>query len=352
MSSITALVVFCWAEFKHLVYRTQCMALKIFWTILILLSLVSLTLVIFVELATREFAQPKRRPLQDYHFDWLDAPENHGVHIKKAAFLNDQVPCLIIEPAGSPAKRGNILRQQIAERNLPLPEFGAITKQMVILHGRSGRKEDLLPVAERFCAVGYRCLLPDMPGHGDSKIDTVNYGATDFDQTMINRLVVEAIEQQLFDDSLPCALLGISMGGSLAISNASNDQQSLYSAITIICSFDNLEAVIRHQCHSRLGKPLGNAFHAIVTRNAHRKTGLQVQNSHPRKWAESITIPALIIHGDADEMIPIAHGEQLYQAFPSADKKWLTVTDASHSNILITPMPVFAEIVEFFTEHL
>jgi|GEM_PF-3411362 len=42
----------------------------------------------------------------------------------------------------------------------------SLLRRMLILHGRSGMKEDYLAVAERYRAIGFRCLIPDLPGHG------------------------------------------------------------------------------------------------------------------------------------------------------------------------------------------
>ena len=47
-----------------------------------------------------------------------------------------------------------------------------------------------------------------------------------------------------------------------------------------------------------------------------------------------IEMPLLIIHGDADRIIPHAHGEKLFEA-ANEPKKFYTVKGAGHNNILL-----------------
>jgi hypothetical protein len=62
----------------------------------------------------------------------------------------------------------------------------------------------------------------------------------------------------------------------------------------------------------------------------------------------SITIPALIIHGEWDEIIPFEQGEILYQNIGSKDKKLLPIANAGHNDILFVGMEqYFSAIAEF-----
>ena len=52
----------------------------------------------------------------------------------------------------------------------------------------------------------------------------------------------------------------------------------------------------------------------------------------------SITIPALIIHGEWDEIIPFEQGEILHQNIGSRDKRFLPIPNAGHNDILLIGM--------------
>lgn len=52
------------------------------------------------------------------------------------------------------------------------------TKTVIILHGITGGKDDMLVLAERYVALGYHVYCPDLPGHGDSAMIHVSEFAT------------------------------------------------------------------------------------------------------------------------------------------------------------------------------
>ena len=296
--------------------------------------------------ATREFMNPKRRALQDYHGDWLNEPAKQGVTIDKVTLLAGQVPCLVVNPDATvkAAKRGALLRQQMKVKGHALDAFGQVNGQVVILHGRSGRKEDMLPIAERFCAIGFRCLLPDMPGHGDNKIDTIGFGAGEGEDVLIQTLFDQAVDQNLMSKDLPSSLIGISMGGAYAVKTAQKSSQ--WKNIIIICSFDELDGVIDSQCRQRFGI-ISGVFGKMAKSKAESLSGLKIETIQPKVWAADIKIPALVIHGTDDKVIAMDRGRMLYQAFGGEKKQWIEVPGAGHSNILITPMEVFATMGEW-----
>jgi len=55
-------------------------------------------------------------------------------------------------------------------------------------------------------------------------------------------------------------------------------------------------------------------------------------------------MPTLVVHGTADDFIPLADGQRLFRAIPDPRKRWLAVEGALHGNVLGTPQAVFAEM--------
>lgn len=79
---------------------------------------------------------------------------------------------------------------------------------VLFLHGFMGRGRDWLPVVEEL-APDYYCLLPDLPGHGDTSWDKHRAswdGVAD--------AVLQVLERRRVAS---CALVGYSMGGRLAL---------------------------------------------------------------------------------------------------------------------------------------
>lgn len=276
----------------------------------------------------------------------LEAPEKYGLRVQSLACLDGKVPTLVVEPdATQPISvKGELVRKQLIERGVDLTEYGIIKGTVVILHGRNGRKEHGIGIAERFCAAGLRCLLIDLPSHGESPVENVKFGSTEWEQDLPFIVLTECAEKFHFSTE-NVALWGMSMGGSFATAAAADQQHSdTWDSITIVCSLDALTPVIEKKCEfswltkltSSLCQYHGGADFADVT---------------PAEWAAEISIPALVVHGDQDELIPSVRGQLLHDSFASTDKKWLTVKGGNHDNILITPMPLYAEMAHWILEH-
>ena len=153
--------------------------LRKFWRRILVLG-VLLILVAFSGvsyLSGSELASPTRRPLQDYHHAFLNNQTAYGIHITPFT-ASDETPCLIVTPDSTQqlGERGAIIREQLKGRGHALQPFGEVIGTLVLCHGRKGRKEDYLPIAERLCSVGFRCVIPDLPAHGEHPETIATYG--------------------------------------------------------------------------------------------------------------------------------------------------------------------------------
>src|SRR6478672_12129318 len=143
--------------------------------------------------AGSEIASPTRRGIQDFHREFLSNPATHGLVIEKFT-ASDGTPCLVCTPdsASNLGDRGVKIRQQLIARGLVLKRAGQIVGTLVLVHGRKGRKEDYLPIAERLCAAGFRCVIPDLPAHGDHPGTIATYGVRE--ATLPARVLDEAAQ--------------------------------------------------------------------------------------------------------------------------------------------------------------
>ncbi|WP_347440869.1 alpha/beta fold hydrolase [Rubritalea sp.] len=187
---------------------------------------------------------PERRLIQDHLREWLDQPNLQRIRIRSHSCLTNTTPCLLVtpDPASGPAKRGQRLRDRLTKKNHTLLQYGEIKGTIVLLHGRNGRKEDLLAVAERFCAVGFRCLLPDLPAHGESARATASFVLSAFDQSFASS-VLQEMEHAYHFKKDPSYLWGMSMGGAFT-SAAPKHSSDRWSTAVIVCSFDSLPTII------------------------------------------------------------------------------------------------------------
>lgn len=295
-----------------------------------------------------QLACPPRKALEDHHREFLADPAAHGVRIDRFS-AGDGTPCLVCTPDGSPGKRGTIIRDQLAARGLPLPSYGTVKGTLVLLHGRKGRKEDYLPVAERLCAAGFRCIIPDLPGHGEHPGETITYGVRE--AALPERVLDEAARRFDFNKQ-PCGLVGMSMGGSVAV-HAAGKGDVPWKALVVIASFDALEPAVRGQASMRIGETLAGMWMKGVAKIYESKTGIPLASIRPCESAEYVPIPTLVAHGTKDTITPMSSGRKLYECLPaSIEARWIEIPGAGHDNVLITDFPIYATIAEWMMVRL
>ncbi len=325
--------------------RTRWRKIIIITALLVVLAAVGL-----IVWAGSEIASPTRRGLQDFHREFLDNPAAHGLVIDHFT-ASDGTPCLVCTPdsSGNLGARGTKVRQQLTARGLVLKPAGQIVGTLVLVHGRKGRKEDYLPIAERMCASGFRCVIPDMPAHGDHPATIATYGIRE--AGLPARVLDEAADYFHFGPQ-PAGLLGMSMGGSVSV-HAADLPDAPWKALAVISSFDSFPKVIEGQAARYIGSTLGPVWAAGTDVVYHWKSGIHLADIQPAKHAASIRIPTLIAHGTTDHVSAIACGKCLYDSLPaSTPKRWIEIPAADHDNVLITAYPIYADLAEWMLRNV
>ena len=304
------------------------------------LSLLLVSYLALVVYIAHDLSAPSRRPVMPYHQSWLLSPADHGIQITSRT--HEGLPYLIVEAAGvAPAKRGSLLRDQVKNRDLPLTTFGTHHQHLVLYHGRKGRKEDLLPIAERYAAIGYRCLVPDMPGHGDHPSQRSYFGTSDSHlQTLIS--MIES-EERTMNFPTRAVLWGMSMGGSFACQSVAHSPDT-FSAVIIVNSFDTLSHVVDHKCASYGLGPLLSTPVKLCSRWIYR---FDLSLADSVECMTNASLPLLVAHGTEDKLIPLPLGRRLYESSTARHKQWISVEEAHHTNVLVTAHPLHADTAEF-----
>jgi uncharacterized protein len=106
-------------------------------------------------------------------------------------------------------------------------------------------------------------------------------------------------------------LMGVSIGGAVAIDLAANDGAR---GLVVSNTFASLPAAAQH-------------LWPLVPMNLILSTRM---NSLAK--IKEYRGPLLISHGDADEIVPFAQGQALYDASPSANKRLFTVPGGKHND--------------------
>lgn len=330
------------------------MRAKIKVIFIVTLSLALLLLIVTTTIAwiaAGELLHPERRALQGYQREWIAQASAHGVLVRKGKCVQGKVPCLFVspDPHSVPGKRGKLLRKQLADAGVELHPYGETQGILVLLHGRRGRKEDLLSVAERFAAAGFNCAIPDLPAHGDNLLDSAHFGTSDFERRIASGVLADA-RKYFRSPSVPAGIWGMSMGGAFAVDASSRSPQS-WKAVVIVASFDSLEGVVADKL-GILPTPLAGLLRNELASMTALRGSLDLREVRPDLWARNITAPVFVAHGDRDPLISPKRARRLFDAFESREKRWATVPGAHHGNILTTDMPLFADMSEWFIAHV
>jgi pimeloyl-ACP methyl ester carboxylesterase len=185
-------------------------------------------------------------------------------------------------------------------------------RAVVVLHGNG---ENLATMAmagifHQMRALKVRSLAVDYPGYGRSEGQPSEAGN-------IAAAVAAVEELGRRSPDLPVGVWGWSLGAAVGI-QAAKRCQPLLADVTLLSAWATLEAIARQHFPAWLVKPLLSESYDSVAA------------------ARGLDLPALVIHGMEDALIPAGHGEQLSKALPGLHR-WVPVAGAGHNDLLGFP---------------
>lgn len=315
-----------------------------YW-LLLLLGLALCLLAAVLWLGSSAMLCPPRAGLDPWYHEFMADAQGHGISMRQMAVTTAdgyKTPLLVCEPLAQPGKaeKGQALRAQLQGMGVVLQPWGQVRGTVLLLHPHKGRKENLLGAAERFCAVGFRCILPDLPGHGEHPAPYACYGLREAE--LPGQLVAE-VSRQLQVEPGPCYLFGYSMGGAVALHSAGQEPQR-WRGVATLATFAELDEAVGRSAAGKYGS-LAAPLHALVRYVVQWRAGFDPREVSTARVALRITGPRmLIIHGDNDFFVPPDHAQRIFQALPALHKQIMLVPGAAHSDVLRTAAPVYATI--------
>ncbi|MCD7708754.1 MAG: alpha/beta hydrolase [Clostridiales bacterium] len=195
---------------------------------------------------------------------------------------------------------------------------------VLALHGYTGWKEEMYPIAYQYVKRGYHALVPDMRCSGESEGDFIGMGWTD---RLDNLLWIDEILAE--DPDAEIVLHGQSMGAACALMMAGEDLPEQVRAIVSDCAYTGAYEMFAKEMKDWFGLP---SFPLLDSMNL----VLQLRGGYNLKDASAIDavartdLPILFIHGEEDEMIPVEMAYELYDA-AAGEKEILIVPGAGHA---------------------
>lgn len=209
-----------------------------------------------------------------------------------------------------------------------IPAARATRKTVVVCHGVGANASVFLGVAPFLHRAGYNVFSFDFRGHGDSGGHTVSFGWNEASDVRAACAYLQRGKQQ---NTL--AIYGFSMGGAaVSLSFAPRFQEAEYRAVRAVVldsTFAEFEPLVERQFWM-----LPATWRPVLTRMIGFWSQLEIGVTPTRIAPQQVIArvsprPLLLIHGDADQLIPLWQARRLFAA-ARAPKTLTIVPGAGH----------------------
>jgi fermentation-respiration switch protein FrsA (DUF1100 family) len=201
-----------------------------------------------------------------------------------------------------------------------IPAVGAAARRrghLLHFHGNAGNISHRLHEAAALSGAGFDVLLFDYRGYGRSTGWPHEAGLYHD-----ARAARAALATRLGGDAPPPLYLGESLGGALALALALEQPPR---GLVLQSTFTSVRAL------ARLHYPLVPAFVVPDAYPSLRRIG-------------RLRAPLLAIHGEADGIVPFAHGQALFEAAPEP-KQFHLVAGAGHNDLVAVMGRSYGEVI-------
>lgn len=195
---------------------------------------------------------------------------------------------------------------------------------ILFFHGNGEVASDYDDMSPLYLAKNLNLLVADYRGYGQSGGSPTLTDAAKDCHAILTRSM-EVIEERGMNRDL--VVMGRSLGSISALELAASHADTLKGVI-IESGFTCILSIVFH-----LGLPLGGTF-----------DNLEGIESACEAMARRVTIPALVMHGDEDTLVPVKEAKKLYDILGSPDKRLVIIEDAEHNTI------AFVDIDRYFDE--
>lgn len=207
---------------------------------------------------------------------------------------------------------------------------------IIVLHGWGGNSSLMLPLAHHIHEGGFHALFLDARNHGMSENDSFS-SMPRFAEDL--EVATDWVRER--SDTTAVGVLGHSVGAGAAIYAASKGAP--LDAVVSVSSFAHPGEMMRDQIN--IPKPVL----IVVLEAVQRLIGYRFDELAPRARVGAVDVPLLLVHGDADEVVPVSDLYEIAQAH--GDAEVVIVPGGGHSDL--EPFePYVADIVDFFRRNL
>lgn len=198
-----------------------------------------------------------------------------------------------------------------------IPAIGAVRGTVILYHGNGSNISDHYASVFWLPNQGYNVFLFDYRGYGKSEGAPSRRGIQEDGIAALNYL-----RQRADVSSYPLIVYGQSLGGAVAVSTVARQDKKDIGAFILESSFTGYRSIAREKLGSIwLTWPVQWPLSFLVS-----------DDYSPIDSIDKISpIPLLIVHGDADKIVPLHHSQELFKAAREPKTLWI-IPGGKHIN--------------------
>jgi pimeloyl-ACP methyl ester carboxylesterase len=207
---------------------------------------------------------------------------------------------------------------------------------VIVLHGWAGNSGDMLPIGPGLLESGFHALFLDARKHGQS--DDEDFMSMPRFAEDLEATIGDLLER---DDVTGIGVIGHSVGAAAAIYAAARNPA--IDAVVAVASFAHPAEMMRENF------PFPMPVTWAILRMVERMIGHRYDDIAPRSRIADVEVPVMLMHGDADSVIPFQDSIDLHDRLPGS--QLVIVPGGTHSDLEAFE-PFFPTVDEFLRKHL
>lgn len=220
-------------------------------------------------------------------------------------------------------------------------------KAVICFHGYAGDGvADYTGMSEYFLDKGYSLLLVDLRAHGKSGGEDIGFGIADREDVL---LWVDWMRQRA-GDNVRILLHGISMGGTAVLMASGMHLPDQVCGIVSDSAYtsprDAFSYVLKKKCHVP-ALPVVGLMDVI-----HKKRlGYGLDEYNAAREVRRAKVPALLIHGSEDQLVPEEICQELYESYAGKVQK-VVIEGAGHAEGYYKDPAAYKKAMDEFVEEV
>lgn len=203
---------------------------------------------------------------------------------------------------------------------------------IMLFHGyRSNARRDFCIQMRILHNAGYHLLVADQRAHSKSEGKYICYGV----QERYDVIAWRNKAAEIFGKDMPIAFMGLSMGGAtvLMASGLVSKDDTAVRCVVADCPFSSPRKIILHVMRNYNKIPFSSLFLTFAGFWARTLANFTLSAPSAAELYGQSHIPALLIHGDKDDYVPMLHSRNIADT-RKENTRLVTISGAAHADAI------------------